>query len=120
MPRKGGWGLAEVVGDKIYVIGGAGTISGSKETALFPTHPHMSVGTVGEYDPAANTWRERSAMPTPRNHAAIGVVAGKIYVIGGRGGAALIGLGSRISCVEEYCPATDSWSGPRARMPISP
>ncbi len=119
MPSKRGSALAAVVNDKIYVIGGATTIPGSKETAVFPTHPHMSVGTVEEYDPAANTWRERSAMPTPRNHAAIGVVAGKIYVIGGRVGAAFIGLASDISVVEEYDPATDQWSGPRARMPIA-
>jgi N-acetylneuraminic acid mutarotase len=79
----------------------------------------MSVGTVEEYDPAANTWRERSAMPTPRNHAAIGVVNGKIYVIGGRVGAAFIGLASDVSVVEEYDPASDQWSGPRSRMPIA-
>lgn len=119
MPSKRGSALAAVVGDKIYVIGGATLIPGSKETAVYPTHPHMSVGTVEEYDPAANSWRERSAMPTPRNHAAIGVVAGKIYVIGGRVGAAFIGLASDISVVEEYDPATDQWSGPRARMPIA-
>jgi N-acetylneuraminic acid mutarotase len=119
MPSKRGSALAAVVGDKIYVVGGATIIPGSKETAVFPTHPHMSVGTVEEYDPATNTWRERSAMPTPRNHAAIGVVNGKIYVIGGRVGAAFIGLASDISVVEEYDPATDQWSGPRARMPIA-
>ena len=119
LPTKRGSALAAVVGDKIYVIGGATTIPGSKETAVSPTHPHMSVGTVEEYDPSANTWRERSAMPTPRNHAAIGVVNGKIYVIGGRVGAAFIGLASDISVVEEYDPATDQWSGPRARMPIA-
>ena len=119
LPTKRGSALAAVVGDKIYVIGGATTIPGSKETAVSPTHPHMSVGTVEEYDPSANTWRERSPMPTPRNHAAIGVVNGKIYVIGGRVGAAFIGLASDISVVEEYDPATDQWSGPRARMPIA-
>ena len=119
MPSKRGSALAAVVGDRIYVIGGVTTIPGSKETAIFPTHPHMSVGTVEEYDPAANTWRERNPMPTPRNHAAIGVVNGKIYVIGGRVGAAFIGLASDVSVVEEYDPATDQWSGPRARMPTA-
>jgi N-acetylneuraminic acid mutarotase len=119
MPSRRGSALAAVANDKIYVIGGAATIPGSKETAVFPTHPHMSVGTVEEYDPAANTWRERSPMPTPRNHAAIGAVNGKIYVIGGRVGAAFIGLASDISVVEEYDPDTDQWSGPRARMPIA-
>jgi N-acetylneuraminic acid mutarotase len=119
MPSKRGSALAAVADDKIYVIGGAATIPGSKEAAVYPTHPHTSVGTVEEYDPAANTWRERSAMPTPRNHAAVGAVNGKIYVIGGRVGAAFIGLASDISVVEEYDPATDQWSGPRARMPIA-
>src|ERR1700730_8985815 len=51
MPGKRGSALAAVVGEKIYVIGGATTIPGSKETAVFPTHPHMSVGTVEKYDP---------------------------------------------------------------------
>jgi N-acetylneuraminic acid mutarotase len=119
MPSKRGSALAAVAGDKIYVIGGASTIPGSKETAVYPTHPHTSVGSVEEYDPADNTWRERSAMPTPRNHAAIGVVNAKIYVIGGRVGAAFIGAASDISVVEEYDPASDVWSGPRARMPIA-
>lgn len=119
MPSKRGSALAAVVGDKMYVIGGASNIPGSKLTTIFPTQPHMSVGTVEQYDPATNTWRECSPMPTPRNHAAIGVVDGKIYVIGGRVGAAFIGLASDISVVEEYDPAGDQWSGPRARMPYA-
>src|ERR1700722_8206068 len=117
MPSKRGSALAAVANDRIYVIGGAATIPGSKEAAVYPTHPHTSVGTVEEYDPAANTWRERSTMPTSRNHAAIGAVNGKIYVIGGRVGAAFIGMASDISVVEEYDPATDKWSATRARMP---
>jgi N-acetylneuraminic acid mutarotase len=119
MPSKRGSALAAVVGDKMYVIGGASNIPGSNLTTIFPTQPHMSVGTVEEYDAATNTWRECSPMPTPRNHAAIGVVDGKIYVIGGRVGAAFIGLASDISVVEEYDPASDKWSGPRARMPYA-
>jgi N-acetylneuraminic acid mutarotase len=63
-----------------------------------------------------NTWRARSPMPTARNHAAIGVVNGKIYVIGGRLGAAFIGIASNTDVVEEYDPATDSWGAVRARM----
>jgi len=119
MPTKRGSALAAAVGDLIYVIGGATTILGSKETAVHPARPQMSVGTVEEYDPLKNTWRERSPMPTPRNHAAIGVVNGKIYVIGGRVGAAFIGLASDIAVVEEYDPSTDQWGAPRARMPTA-
>jgi N-acetylneuraminic acid mutarotase len=58
-------------------------------------------------------------MPTPRNHTTAAAVNGRIYVIGGRVGAAFIGLASDISVVEEYNPATDKWSAPRARMPTA-
>src|SRR5205823_13381535 len=73
---------------------------------------------VEEYDPATNTWRQRTSMPTPRNHATAGVVNGKIYVIGGRIGAAFISAGSsNADVVEEYDPAADTWGAPRAKMP---
>src|SRR5437588_7580096 len=57
MPTKRGSPVAAVVGDKIYVIGGATTPPGSNETAVHPARPHVSVGTVEEYDPATNTAR---------------------------------------------------------------
>jgi N-acetylneuraminic acid mutarotase len=119
MPIKRGSPVAAAVGNKIYVIGGASLPPGSTDIAVSPTTPHMSVGNVEEYDPETNTWRERAPMPTPRNHAAIGAVNGKIYVIGGRVGAAFISAASDISTVEEYDPATDKWSAPRARMPTT-
>ncbi len=119
MPSKRGSPVAAAVGDKIYVIGGVSVLPGSGETALGFNVPQASVGTVEEYDPAKNTWRERSPMPTPRNHTTAAVVNGKIYVIGGRVGAAFIGLASDISVVEEYDPATDKWSAPRSRMPTA-
>jgi N-acetylneuraminic acid mutarotase len=117
MPSKRGSPVAAAVGNKIYVIGGVTLLPGATETALSFNVPQASLGTVEEYDPESNSWRERSPMPTPRNHAAIGVVNGKIYVIGGRVGAAFIALASDTSVVEEYDPATDKWSAPRARMP---
>ncbi|HYS76761.1 MAG TPA: kelch repeat-containing protein, partial [Burkholderiales bacterium] len=87
-------------------------------TAVHPARPHYSVGAVEEYDPAANTWRARAPIPTPRNHATAGVVNGKIYVIGGRVGGAFVSSGSsNVGIVEEYDPATDAWGPPRARMP---
>jgi N-acetylneuraminic acid mutarotase len=119
MPSKRGSPVAAAVGDKIYVIGGVSILPGATETALDFKTPQASVGTVEEYDPATNTWRERSPMPTPRNHTTAAAVNGKIYVIGGRVGAAFIGLASDISVVEEYNPATDKWSAPRSRMPTA-
>lgn len=119
LPTRRGSAVAAVVGDKIYVIGGVTTPTGAEDQGISPTRPQLCLGTVEEYDPAANTWRERTPMPTPRNHAAVGVVNGRIYVIGGRVGAAFIGLASDISVVEEYDPAADTWGAPRARMPTA-
>jgi N-acetylneuraminic acid mutarotase len=119
MPSKRGSPIATAVGNKIYVIGGVGLAPGATDPAISPTTPQVVVGTVEEYDPETNSWREKTPMPTPRNHAAIGAVNGKIYVIGGRVGAAFIALATDVSVVEEYDPATDKWSAPRSRMPTA-
>jgi N-acetylneuraminic acid mutarotase len=117
MPARRGSPVAVTAGDRIYVIGGS--TPGPKDTAVPLPGLHWSLGTVEEYDPATNTWRQRSAMPTPRNHATAGLVNGKIYVIGGRVGAAGITAASNTNVVEEYDPGTDAWGGVRARMPTA-
>jgi N-acetylneuraminic acid mutarotase len=114
---KRGAAIAEEVGGKIYVIGGATTEPGTNEVALYSNRPQRSVGTNEAYDPATNTWETRSPMPTARNHAASGVVDGKIYVIGGRVGSAFIPIASNTDIVEEYDPATNTWGALRHRMP---
>ena len=116
LPTKRGSPVAASVAEKIYVIAGANVLPGSP--AVHPARPHYSVSVVEEYDPAANTWRARAPIPTPRNHAVAGVVNGKIYVIGGRVGAAFVSSGSsNVGVVEEYDPAADAWGPPKARMP---
>jgi N-acetylneuraminic acid mutarotase len=117
VPTRRGSPVAVTAGDRIYVIGGS--TPGPKDTAVPLPGLHWSLGTVEEYDPATNTWHQRSAMPTPRNHATAGLVNGKIYVIGGRVGAAGITAASNTNVVEEYDPGTDSWGGVRARMPTA-
>ena len=117
MATKRGSAVAGTVNGKIYVIGGAAVHPGSSEPALHPARPHRWVGTVEEYDPKTNTWSERSSMPTARNHAAVGVVNNKIYVIGSRLAAAFIFTASNTNVVEEYDPATDQWGLVKARMP---
>jgi N-acetylneuraminic acid mutarotase len=117
MPTKRGSPNAAAVGGKIYVIGGAGIHPGSKETSLHPARPHRAVGTNEVYDPKTNTWETRSPMPTARNHAAVGVVNNKIYVIGGRIGAAFSTRASNTDIVEEYDPATDQWGAVKMPMP---
>jgi len=117
LPTKRGSPTAAAVNGKIYVIGGAATNEGSKETSIHPARPHRVVGTNEVYNPATNTWETRSPMPTPRNHVANGVVNGKIYVIGGRLGGAFIGRATNTDVVEGYDPATDQWSATLTRMP---
>lgn len=117
MPTKRGSAVAATVNGKIYVIGGAALHPGSSELALYPARPHRSVDTVEEYDPKTNTWSKRSSMPTARNHAAVGVVNNRVYVIGGRLGSAFIFTASNTNVVEEYDPASDQWGLVRARMP---
>lgn len=117
MPSKRGSAVAATVNGKIYVIGGAALHPGSSESAVQPTRPHRSVDTVEEYDPKTDTWSERASMPTARNHAAVGVVNNKIYVIGGRLGSAFVFTASNTNVVEEYDPAIDQWGLVKARMP---
>jgi N-acetylneuraminic acid mutarotase len=119
MPTKRGAAVAAMVDGKIYVIGGATTLPGATNPAIHPTYPQRVLGTVEEYDPKTNTWRARANMPTPRNHTAAGVVNGKIYVIGGRIGAAFIAASSNLANVEAYDPVTDTWSPPLAKMPTA-
>src|SRR3990167_5651463 len=119
MPTARGAAVAVEVGGKMYVVGGASVHPGQKIVGLSATVPHRALGTNEEYDPATNTWRTRSPMPTARNHAAIGAVNNKIYVLGGRVGAGFIGVASNTDVVEEYDPATDQWGAIRARMPTA-
>lgn len=114
---KRGSAIAEEVGGKIYVIGGAATNPGSKEVALYVNRPHRSVSTNEAYDPATGKWETRNPMPTARNHAASGAVDGKIYVIAGRVGGAMIPVASNTDIVEVYDPAIDQWGVLRQRMP---
>ncbi|HVB32943.1 MAG TPA: kelch repeat-containing protein [Patescibacteria group bacterium] len=120
MPSKRGGGAAAVVDGKIYVIGGVELAPGSKEGVIhlgLDAWPSHAVGTNEEYDIATNTWRERSPMPTARNHLAVAAVNGKIYAIGGRLGSAFSLTASPTDIVEEYDPATNIWGNVMARMP---
>jgi N-acetylneuraminic acid mutarotase len=116
LPTKRGSANAVLHDGKVYVIGGAGLHPGSKETVVHPARPHRALGTNEVYDLAANAWETRQSMPTARNHAAAGIVNNKIYIIGGRIGAAFITRAANIGIVEEYDPATDQWGALKASM----
>ena len=135
LPGKRGAAVAVEAGGKIYVIGGATTVEGSKEpwtlssgAATSPQSvspfftffgPARVLNTNDVYDPATNKWESRKPMSVPRNHAFAAAVNGKIYVIGGRTGSAYIMTATNTNVVEQYDPATDTWSGPLQRMPTA-
>ena len=116
MPGKRCSAIAENVGGKIYVIGGATTMDNTNDVAFNGQGPARVLGTNQMYDPATNTWTTKSPMPTNRNHAYSGVVNGKIYVIGGRVGHGFVTTSSNTDVVEEYDPVKDTWGVARARM----
>jgi len=119
MPTKRGAAAAAVANGKIYVTGGANSLAGVTENGIHPARPHNVVATVEEYDPATNTWKTVRSMLVARNHHAAAGVGDKIYVAGGRIGAAFISSASNnIDLVEMYDPATDLWT-PRTRMPTA-
>ncbi len=119
MPTKRGAAAAVAAGGRIYVIGGAAQSQGDPSPSVHPSRSHRSLPTIEEYDPATNTWRSRTDMPTARNHVAVGAVKGKIYVIGGRLGAAFItAMPGNTDLVQEYDPSTDRWSL-KAPMPTA-
>jgi N-acetylneuraminic acid mutarotase len=118
LPGKRGSAVAAEAGGKIYVIGGATTIEGSKDPYFTFFGPARVLATNDVYDPATNKWESRRPMGVPRNHAYGATVNGKIYVMGGRTGHALILTASNTDVVEEYNPVTNMWSAPKNRMPI--
>ena len=119
LPGKRGSAVAAEVGGKIYVIGGATTMEGSKDPFFSFFGPSRVLGTNEVYDPATNKWESRAPMSVPRNHAYSGVVNGKIYVIGGRTGHGFILSATNTDVVEEYNPISNTWSVPKERMPTA-
>ena len=95
MPRSRMGLTASVVNGKAYIIGGA-------DCAEEP------IAEIDIYDPETDTWSTGVNIPTPRTHLAAAVVDEKIYAISGT-----FGLDTRYEGqkeVEEYDPATDTWT----------
>ena len=92
-----------VVDGKIYAIGG-------------DEGPDWASSLVEEYDPITDKWTRKADMPTARSSLCTCAVNGKIYAIGGYKSDHLNGNLVFFSTVEEYDPATDTWTK-KADMP---
>jgi N-acetylneuraminic acid mutarotase len=84
MPTERMFFSTSVVGGKIYAIGGSkGTING-----------FVAFNTVEAYDPATDTWEQRTSIPTARTMFSTSVVNGKVYAIGGMNGGGFFSTNS--------------------------
>lgn len=99
MPTGRSFLACGVVNGKIYVIGG------NAGPGMWGT----TLATVEEYDPETDTWTMKSDMTTPRDALGTSVVNGKIYAIGG---SIIKGFQNwdTLRSVEEYDPATNTWT----------
>jgi len=106
MPTERWSHSTSVVDGKVYAIGGAGPV-------------YEALHRVEEYDPTTDTWMARSDMPTARQGLSTSVVNGKIYAIGGFSSSSDSYIFvETFSTVEEYDPATDTWTS-RSPMPTA-
>jgi N-acetylneuraminic acid mutarotase len=94
-PRKS-FGIA-VYQNKINVMGGLTESDGSYYDGI--------TGVNEVYDPATNTWENKTSMPTRRIGINANVVEDKIYVIGGKNASGWIDEANEV-----YDPATDTWT----------
>ncbi|MFB0509477.1 MAG: Kelch repeat-containing protein, partial [bacterium] len=129
MPTARGYGGCGVFHDTIYVFGGrAGstvsmvekycpaTDSWSSDPSML--NPRYTFATaflndrfyliggwnttyVEEYNPMTKVWTVKTPMPTARGGSGVGVINGKIFVVGGRGGNS--------NELESYDPVNDTW-----------
>jgi N-acetylneuraminic acid mutarotase len=115
LPAPRGEGVANVVNNKLYMIGGR--VRATPQASHFLEHTDTRLNEA--FDPETGRWERRADAPTARNSAASAVIDGKIYVVGGRtfsrnadGSARQVNLPT----LEVYDPATDRWET-RASMP---
>ena len=97
-----------VVNEKIFVIGGE-KIKKIKQYRGW-VNEVKKLPTVEMYDPATDTWTQKTDMPTPRSFLSTSVMDGKIYAIGGMSNS---NEQWRLETVEVYDPATDTWTKAR-------
>ena len=104
---RAGHGVA-VLNGKLYAVGGYDGGDLSSGTTL---------SSVERYDPAANAWEEIAPMPTARQNPGVGVLDGKLYVVGGVGDRSEL-----LNTVVQFDPAKNAWEdvAPIATARVAP
>ncbi|MDA9963225.1 hypothetical protein N9D63_10115, partial [Opitutales bacterium] len=101
LPGEVRYAEAITVGGKILLIGGRNSSS-------------QNLSQVLEFDPSNNQWSQKTPMNTTRLGPALTYLDGKVWVLGGLGGA----QGTNLNTVEIYDATADSWTtGPSFSVP---
>ena len=114
-PERGAWRTAApaamkrtevaaaTVGRKIYLVGGfeEPSISNVVNLSITPV--------LEEYDASADRWNSKAPMPVGLHHVGIGVVGGRLYVIGGYQQSGL-SVWRPVATLYAYDPAADVWT----------
>ena len=111
MPTKRTEVAAAALDGKIYVVGGfeKPSLGNMMNFAITPS--------VEMYDPMTDRWASKTPLPIGLHHVGIGVVGGRLYVIGGYTKSAF-SVWNPVAPVYAYDPVTDSWTE-RAPMPTA-
>ncbi|MDK2745029.1 MAG: hypothetical protein NDI90_19195 [Nitrospira sp. BO4] len=111
MPTKRTEVAVAVLDGKIYAVGGfeKPSLGNVMNFAITPS--------VEVYDPVTDRWTSKASMPVGLHHVGIGVVGGRLYVIGGYSRSGL-SVWNPAATVYVYDPATDTWIE-RASMPTA-
>lgn len=105
LPQPTAAGSTVVVGNKLYVAGGA------PQTFNVPP-PVAPYADLQIYDFETEQWSFGPDMPDPRHHTSGATVDGMLYVAGGRGEE-----DHSLPAFERYDPATDEWES-MAELPL--
>ena len=115
MPQPRAEGVTASVGGKVYVLGGR--IRSSPDAGTFNDHADTALAEV--FDPTTGRWSRLEDAPTARNSAAVGVIGGKVYVVGGRQALRQPDGSLRqvnVATLEVFDPVSGRWET-RAPMP---
>jgi N-acetylneuraminic acid mutarotase len=96
MPVVSACGGSANIGGKLYVFTGC---------RLSSTGAQIATRSLHRYDPSSNQWSTLPSAPSMHLQPAVGVISGKLYVVGGNNGA-----GAQVRRLDVFDPATNSWS----------
>jgi N-acetylneuraminic acid mutarotase len=110
LPAPRGALMVAAIGDKIYAIGGEHYRPKGTPVPEGAPAPYEPVAWLSIYDTGTDKWQDAAPMKVARDHAYVGVIGGKLYLVGGRDRPKY-----DIVAIEEFDPATGKW---RDRSPM--